>query len=461
MPYPRDVVTAIVDYAKAKGFIPDFLLSLVAGESSLNVYAENPAGWYGAIQINIAAHGPPKEKWLGIDGMIRSFDVMLARWVGVLWQVPNAGEWWNSDPVGMLSHVWPAMQGADPVGTAQQAPRAVAEGKQAWSEYQSYNVTQPPKPPGVSVPKPSIQWFPADERNYSVGRQAGVFLECIVIHTTDGGRDIESLGTWFGGENIRQGIGPSSTHFGVGLDGRIGQYVSLNNTAFAHGVVAKPTAKLVMDNTGINPNSWAVGIEHLDNDVPGYVTDVQLEKSAQLAAWIWTSEIAPNAAKTGAVIDRDHIIGHWQIDAVNRAHCPSWSEDRMNAYIQRVKQIVESGVVAPPAPPPAPPPPAPPPAPPDNRFDINSVEDLRRALIEALEFTSTTFDRAASAEQMVASQSEQIAADKEVRANLIGALSVERDVHKMRESQFTNLAAEEAQRALSADAALHGLPPPM
>ena len=355
--YDRAAVTAVVDYAKSKGFLPDFLLSLVAGESSLNLNAYNPAGWAGGLQINVNAWGGPPEKWMGVDGLARSFAVMEERWVKVLMQVPDAGGWWQRDPVAMLTTTWPAMQGADPAGCAREAPRAAREGAQAWAEYQAYG--PPPPPPPSTVPKPPITFIAADPRNYDQGRPAGIQHEALVLHTTAGSSTIEQLGAWFAGGNIAQGL-IASTHFGVDVLGHIGQFVTLDDTAYAHGIVRNPTARLVRENDGLNPNGWAIGIEHLDRGIPGAVTPEQLEASARLAAWLWATEIQPYAGRTGAKLDRDHIIQHSEIDSVGKPFCASWPEDRIAAYITRVGQILNAGPVAPPVPPPPPPEPPPP-----------------------------------------------------------------------------------------------------
>ncbi|HXI16886.1 MAG TPA: N-acetylmuramoyl-L-alanine amidase, partial [Chloroflexota bacterium] len=94
-------------------------------------------------------------------------------------------------------------------------------------------------------------------------------------------------------------------------------------------------------------NSYLIGIEHLDAGTPGNVTPAQLSASVHLAAWLWETVIEPAAPVTGAVLDHDHILQHRDLAPASRPHCASWPEDRMTAYIARVRAML-----APPVPPP-------------------------------------------------------------------------------------------------------------
>jgi len=186
------------------------------------------------------------------------------------------------------------------------------------------------------VTKPSIQWFPAHRGNVEP-RLPGVVYEAWVIHTTDGSRTVADLGRWFGGENLRRGL-QGSTHFGADLVGDLGQYVDLSEMAIAHGNL-NPMAKLAHDNGDLSANYWAAGCEHLDGGEPGTVTPVQLRASAGLCAWYFATEVLPHAARTGAAVDRDHIIGHYQL-ASNKPRCPSWPEARFTEYIGVVRDVL-------------------------------------------------------------------------------------------------------------------------
>lgn len=337
------LIAVIVEFARAADLPPDLLLSLSAGESGLDAYAQGGGGaWVGAFQGNWAAHGQESWTYLGIEGTRRIMARMRDQWLGAF-GTAGGGAAWTADPVLFLARFWPAAQSSEQP-TLTQCIAAVRAGRRAYQEY----LAMPTLP---TVDKPPMLWFPADPRNYQRGRRPGIKREALVIHTTAGQSTAEQLGAWFGGQNQAQGL-TGATHFGVDRQGRISQHVSLDDTAYAHGNVNKPSARLVQDNAGLSPNEWAIGIEHLDAGTPGDVTPAQLEASARLAAWLFATELLPHAGTTGCAVDREHVLGHYQIDSVDRARCPSWSEPRFTAYIARVKALL-AGPVAPPPPTPA------------------------------------------------------------------------------------------------------------
>ena len=65
-----------------------------------------------------------------------------------------------------------------------------------------------------------------------------------------------------------------SSHFGVGKNGEIHQYVKLENTAWANGVVKNPNWPLLQN--GVNPNYYTVSIEH-----EGKSGEVMLKRSTK------------------------------------------------------------------------------------------------------------------------------------------------------------------------------------
>jgi hypothetical protein len=233
--------------------------------------------------------------------------------------------------IGVLGYRENARRYSDPVNVAYHSERPGSY----YSEEQQARAWKAIAEVFGMAAQPPLTWFPAHANNYTAGRPASVLYEAVVLHTTDGGNSLKDLGAWFANPSAR-----ASTHYGVDRDGRIGQFVSLQNTAYAHGNVDSPTARLVADNAGLSPNLWAIGIEHVDGGVPGTVTDAQLEASARLCAWLFQSELLPFAATTGAAVDRDHIILHREIDSVTRAHCPSWPEKRVSRYIARVRELL-------------------------------------------------------------------------------------------------------------------------
>lgn len=192
------------------------------------------------------------------------------------------------------------------------------------------------------VPKPTIQWIGCHAIGFSPGR-GGVLFEAVIEHTTGGGATIGALDNWF--LSAQAGV---SAHFGIGPGGEIHQYVALTDTAFAHGIVDHSIGtKLVEENGDTSPNQWAIGIEHVDGGIAGTVTAKQLDASQRLTAWLFDAIILPNAPTTGAAVDRDHILGHYQIGS--HPACPSWSPQRFSDYVARVRTLIQpAGVPLPP-----------------------------------------------------------------------------------------------------------------
>lgn len=106
----------------------------------------------------------------------------------------------------------------------------------------------------------------------------------------------------------------ASAHYLVTRTGLIYQLADDEDITYHAGAVANPTWPLY---DGTNPNKYTIGIEHecypeVGGD--GNLTDEQY----QATLWLHQQLIA----KHDIPIDRDHIIGHYEIDSVNRAGCP-------------------------------------------------------------------------------------------------------------------------------------------
>lgn len=197
---------------------------------------------------------------------------------------------------------------------------------------------------------PGGRWFEAHPLN--VRTRANVFYEGFVCHTTVGGSTLAGLGAWFGGGNLRAGL-TGSTHYGVSDEPEdvVGQFVSLGRQPIAHGAEAGVSLPIMIGNEGISTNDYLIGYELLDSGVPGNHTPRQLDRLARHMASVWRTEIAPHAHITGAKVDRDHILGHYQLAPSTRT-CPVWPEERFQWLIGRVNALLAE------APPPDPEPPA-------------------------------------------------------------------------------------------------------
>ena len=105
---------------------------------------------------------------------------------------------------------------------------------------------------------------PAYEGNYTKGR-SGRKIEAITIHHMAGRLTAEQCGKIF------QQIGRyGSSHYGIGYDGRIGQYIDETDTAWT--------------NSNWDSNCKSVTIETSDNDNSWYVNDTTLNSLIKLVA---------------------------------------------------------------------------------------------------------------------------------------------------------------------------------
>lgn len=105
---------------------------------------------------------------------------------------------------------------------------------------------------------------PADEGNYTKGR-SGRNIEAITIHHMAGRLTAEQCGRIFQAKG-RYG----SSHYGVGYDGSIANYVDEENTAWT--------------NSNWDSNCKSVTIETSDNDSSWYVNDITLNSLIKLVA---------------------------------------------------------------------------------------------------------------------------------------------------------------------------------
>jgi N-acetyl-anhydromuramyl-L-alanine amidase AmpD len=173
-----------------------------------------------------------------------------------------------------------------------------------------------PRAPETTNPNNQIAFQPGAYKiewkgspNFWYGR-AGQSAIAIVDHIMQG--TMESTNGWFKSRRSE-----ASTHFGVARDGRIWQWVEVENTAWANGVMQNPDPSVAWlaecRNENINPNTRTISIEH-----EGYSGKPFTEEQYQATLWLHkylcvTYNIAP---------DREQIVGHYQIQARDRAGCP-------------------------------------------------------------------------------------------------------------------------------------------
>ncbi|MFA7204195.1 MAG: peptidoglycan recognition family protein [Candidatus Caldatribacteriota bacterium] len=142
--------------------------------------------------------------------------------------------------------------------------------------------------------------------NFTKGRKGNKII-AIVSHQT-AGRGLGSL-TW-----LCNPVSQASAHYLILRDGTIYQLVKDENSAWHAGIVNKPSWKFY---NSINPNYLTIGIEH--ECYPEVGGDGNLtEQQYKATLWLHKQLIQ----KYNIPIDKDHLIGHYQIDSINRPNCP-------------------------------------------------------------------------------------------------------------------------------------------
>lgn len=149
--------------------------------------------------------------------------------------------------------------------------------------------------------------------------------DIIVSHITEGG--YSGAVDWL--MNPKSGV---SAHFVISKTGIITQLVDIQEAAWVNGTRLKKDgtgpgwygdAKLqIVRDRKTNANFYSVGIEHegFYGKGRGQLTD------SQYAATLWLHKYIISEIKriygTDIIIDRDHIVGHYQIDPIRKPNCP-------------------------------------------------------------------------------------------------------------------------------------------
>lgn len=185
----------------------------------------------------------------------------------------------------------------------------------------------PPPAPGAEQPLPQVYysgatWKPAPDSNFTNGRSASI--ELLVIHTC--------AGAWSGCWGWLTTPYPSnpyktSAHYVVKEDGTQ-VYALVDESDTAHHV-GKPWK-------GLPTNSRSVGIEHA-----GFAYQGSNKWTAEQVAT--SAKLACDIVKRNRIIqDRDHIIGHYQPDPVNRASDPG-TDFPWASYMANINTCVGGG----------------------------------------------------------------------------------------------------------------------
>ena len=152
-----------------------------------------------------------------------------------------------------------------------------------------------------------------DEQRTFIDALAGLSGDqlSIVIHKTGGTPSLSSLASFF-----QTDTNGANTHFGVDLDGTVGQFVLLKDGA-AGNCCLEAGHDAYWDSyaaTYGNLNLCTISIEHIDPSLTNSTTPPQAQLDASFALVKWLVQ------KFG--IPLDHIKTHASLDPVSRARCP-------------------------------------------------------------------------------------------------------------------------------------------
>ena len=143
--------------------------------------------------------------------------------------------------------------------------------------------------------------------NHYVGRK-GYKPEIITIHIST--NTLKSMDSWFNTVGSQ-----ASSNYGISEDGlTIHKYVSEADAPWTNGGVHNPSAKIVLERPGINPNYYTISIENAGTD---------LAKASEGQRQTLYALICDIAKRNNIPLDRRHVLGHWEIDSLNRNNCPS------------------------------------------------------------------------------------------------------------------------------------------
>ena len=166
-------------------------------------------------------------------------------------------------------------------------------------------------------------WIGCAASNF-LKERAGFTAEAIVIHRTGGLLgEIDS--------RCKQPNQYRSSHYAVGADGEVHQYIEERDTAFHAGLVVAATWKLIK--SGKNPNLYTVSIEQ-EGSAGKQPSDKQSVATAALIAEI--------AARWTIPVDPEHVVLHSEIRA--GAGCPGSGFDR--ARLLNLVASYQSGACA-------------------------------------------------------------------------------------------------------------------
>lgn len=138
----------------------------------------------------------------------------------------------------------------------------------------------------------------------------------IVNHVSAG--SMKSMGNTFANP-----VNQASSHYGVGRDGSIVQYVPLERAAWTQGRIQSPTSPIIKQ-LGGNPNRYCVSIES-EGYMPTFGIDgSKTEEQFWSLCWLhkWIQVEVERIYGVHIPLNGERIIGHCMIDSIGKPLCP-------------------------------------------------------------------------------------------------------------------------------------------
>jgi N-acetyl-anhydromuramyl-L-alanine amidase AmpD len=184
------------------------------------------------------------------------------------------------------------------------------------------------QPAASAVAKPAIVSNPSPNRGYNNGFAHRP--EAVCWHITEG---TNSLG-WLCNPQAA-----ASANYLIDRDGTIHELVPPTESAWANGRVQQPNTGNPLiarwQREGCNLNQRTVSIEHegfSSHNKGGALTPAQIASTVKLTAWL--------CSQFNIVPDQDHILGHYEIDNIDRPFCPGFSAGEWQDWTTQVAGLV-------------------------------------------------------------------------------------------------------------------------
>ena len=156
--------------------------------------------------------------------------------------------------------------------------------------------------------------------------------EAIVWHIADG--SLDGTLSWLTSPESQ-----ASSNYVVSREGVIFELVPPDVTPWTNGLICKPdlASPLVKRwvDAGTYPNEPTITIEcigYSSKRAGGSLAEPQVASLVILTAWL--------CQEHGIPPDRQHILGHYQIDACNRWNCPGFSAAEWQQWVARVAAML-------------------------------------------------------------------------------------------------------------------------